>query len=237
MADQKNEAELDQPLADIPLRQVLSFVTHDIYGPAAMLRTYLQAVADSTDDEELRSMIADAERLSGQVEGMLRFLRTGLSLDTNSLDIEVTPIRLLPFLTQWLRANPSVQGADRVHVDGDVRILADERHLVLALEGAAWQLGRMGSRQASVAMGVLDLSNGCARVGLWRPDRELDSDTLQRAVSARDEDWTTFLRRLPACGFPLRIALRLVQATGGKAEVRREEEMLVLAFPLRMPVL
>jgi hypothetical protein len=218
----------------VPVSQLLSFVTHDIYGPASMLRTYLQAVAESTDDSELKAMIEDAERLSGQVEGMLRYLRTCLSMGAGSLEVETRPLRLAPFLDQWSRANPAILRQDAVGLTNEVRAVVDERLLAMALEGAAWQMARMGNAQGEVALGVRRLSRDRVDLGLWRPDGALTAPVLVRAVESREDDWHGFLRRLPACGFPLRIALRLVTAGGGEAHVEHETSNLILTFPLRV---
>lgn len=221
---------------DIPLYQVQSFVTHDIYGPASMLRTYLQAVSDSTEDAELRSMILDAERLSGQVEGMLRFLQANLRLSTGTLEVIVKPFGLKTFLDEWHQASGSLLREDRVRIPTSMQAFADERVLATALDGAAWQMGRMGGRQGVVVIGAVDAhADHCCAIGLWRTDGELGPDLLTRAVAGREEDWSVFLRRLPACGFPLQIALRLVRAMGGKVEVRSEVNALVMVFPTRAP--
>lgn len=222
---------------DIPLQQVLSFVTHDIYGPASMLRTYLSAVSGTAGDPELRAMILDAERLSAQVESMLRLLQLNLRMATGVLELTIVPVDVHAFLNEWQRAIPTVQRDDRIELSPDVRVMADEGTLAVALQGAAWQIARMGNRQGMVSVGIVAEARGtsdatCA-IGLWRGDGQLDGETLRRAAIAREEDWTLFLRRLPACDFPLRIALRLLQAMGGYVEIRGEETMLVVALPVR----
>lgn len=228
----------DLPRVDgIPVPQLLSFLTHDIYGPTSMLRTYLRAVADSTENEETRTQLADAESLSGQVESMLRLLRNVLSLASGTLEVERQPIRLASFLFQLVLANTTLHRQDQTALDDDTRIVADERLLAAALEGVAWQMARMGVRQGPMAVGVLSADRDRVEVGLWRTDEPLDGDLLERALAGRDEDWMSFLRRLPACGFPLRVAKRLLSVMGGEVGVRRELGQVVLAFPARTPPL
>lgn len=224
----------DLPRVDgFPVHQLLSFLTHDIYGPTSMLRTYLRAVAESTEDEETRTQLADAESLSGQVESMLRLLRNVFSLATGNLEVERRPLRAASFLFQLVLANSTLHRQDKVVLDDEARIVADERLLAATMEGIAWQMARMGARQGPMAVGVLAVDAERVEVGLWRVDEPLDGDLLSRAVAGHDDDWSTFLRRLPACGFPLRVAARLMLAMGGELEVRRELGQLVLTFPTR----
>lgn len=218
---------------DFPVQQLLSFLTHDIYGPTSMLRTYLRAVADSTADEATRAQLADAESLSGQVESMLRLLRNVFLLASGNLEVERRPIRLASFLFQFVLANATLHREDKVVLDEGGGIVADERLLAATMEGIAWQMGRMGARQGPVAVGALAVGPERIEVGLWRVDEPLDGDLLVRALAGHDDDWTTFLRRLPACGFPLRVAARLMSAMGGELEVRREFGQAVLTFPTR----
>ena len=201
-------------LEGIPVQQLLSFLTHDIYGPTSMLRTYLRALADSAESPELRQQLTDAENLSGQIESMVRLTRALLGLASGQLELQVRPVKLASFLFQFVLANTALHRQDRVSLDEDVRVVTDERQLAMVLEVVAWQMGRMGERQGPMAVGVLSTEGGWAEVGLWRVDAPLEGALLERALDERDEDWSSFLRRLPACGFPLRIAKRLVVAAG-----------------------
>jgi len=230
-----SDTELDgiTRIDGVPIAQMLSFLGHDIYGPISMLRTYLQAVADTSEDEEMRTRIGDAESLAGQVEGMVRLLRTQLSLAAGQQDVRLQPFRIEPLLLALARVGSNLSRLDRLVFDEDLQVYADERLLSQALEGTSWQLGRMGSRQGPVSLGVVACGEGRIEVGVWRTDEDLDAEGLSRALHAREEDWTPFLRRLPACGFPLRVAKRVVEAMGGELLVRREIHGVAFVLPLR----
>lgn len=220
-----------QRLAGLPVSHLLSFLNHDICGPTSMLRTYIRAIADGAESGEVRDQLSDAENLTAQVEWMLRLLRTMLALSDGSLELHAQPVPLASLLFRFALANDSVHRNDEVSLDEDLRVVVDERLLALALEGAAWQMGRMGARQGPMSVGVRAVSADRVEIALCRADLPLDGDLVVRACEGRDEDWTTFLRRLPACGFPLRVARLLVGAMGGESWTLRETGTVVLALP------
>lgn len=222
-----------QPPSAGALDQLLSFVTHDVYAPASMLRTYLQAVHSSArGDEGLRDMVADAEGLARELEVLLRLLQDRLRLTVGRLPLQAETVDLVSLVSDWAAGRSGLHweasGAHR----GELAVQLDSAVLLRILEDVVFQMRRMGNRQGPVAIQVTAAPAG-ASVCLWRTDGQLEADLLERALTAGDEDWSTFLRRLPASGFPLRVAAGLVSALGGKASVRREpppSPVLVLEF-------
>ena len=219
----------------VPIPQIVSFVNHDLYGPASMLRTYLRAISDTSADEEVRALLLDAERLASQLEGMLSFLQVSLKMDCGMTELSRENVSLASFLENWARENPRVGFIEEeAETDPSVRLLIDPRAFSMALGGAVWQLARMGARQGEVTLGTTCQMKGDGGgevcVKLWRADDALPYEILERAVSAREDDWLTFTRRLPACGFPLRVACRLISRMGGVVEVHDEPACLRLVF-------
>jgi len=200
---------------ELPLDHLLSFVTHDVYAPASMLRTYLQAVHQaSSADESLREMVADAEGLARELEGLVRLLQDRLRLALDRVSPKEGDVALAAFVGEWARGRPHLQWEGD---EGDAAVRADESVLVRVLEDFLFQLRRMGSRQGDVSVSVRG-----ATVRLWRADGAITREALEQALFSPDEDWSSNLRRLPASGLPLRVAKGLVESLGGKVQIQGE---------------
>ncbi|MBM3463389.1 MAG: hypothetical protein FJX76_14920 [Armatimonadetes bacterium] len=216
------------PNANLCLDQLLSFVNHDVYAPASMLRAYLQAVyASASADEGVREMIADAEGLARELETLLRLLQDRLRLATDKLPINAEEIPLASFLKTWVGTHSGVHWEE---AGQEATVLADRQLLGRLLDDATFQMQRMGNRQGTVSV----QADG-PRLRIWRPDGNLDEVTLETALTAPDGEWSTVLRRLPASGFPLRVAVGLTVGMGGDCTLEREPSgnpVLVLSLPL-----
>ena len=203
------------------LEQTLSFVSHDLFGPMSMLRTYLQAVGGQrTAGDDLE----DAVGMAVQLEGLAGVLRDSVRLLLDRLAVSPTRLDLSGFLHEWTRKNAAVEllpGPDQARA-GEYRVMVDRDILGRALEYAAWQIARMGARRGNVGIALRKTGHACEIV-LSRTDTHLEEGVLARALDDHAPDQLSFLRRLPASGYPLRVSKGLVEAMGGNVRTGGEE--------------
>jgi K+-sensing histidine kinase KdpD len=212
------------------LRHTLSFVNHDLYGPTAMLRNYLHAVGlSAAEHADLADMMRDAEELAMQLEGLLRILQDTLRLQIGNLDLAPEPVSLRELVERWWEANP---GAAHGAVAEVPPARLDPAAAARMLDYAAFQVSRMGDGRGEVEVGC-GLCGSRPALRIARLDGRLSVETLSAAALSPHEDWERTLRRLPACGLPLRTALAICLAQGGEVSVEKIEPtgaVLVLAF-------
>jgi K+-sensing histidine kinase KdpD len=212
------------------LRHTLSFVNHDLYGPTAMLRNYLHAVGlNAAPHPELADMVSDAEELASQIESQLRVLQDALRLQIGNLEISAQPGWLGDIVERWCEANPTARRGDLPELPA---VSLDPTLTARMLDYAAFQLARMGNVKGEVEVGCR-LAGTRPALYLARPDGQLGVETLSPAALSPPDEWEQTLRRLPACGLPLRTALAICMAQGGEVGVEKFEpqgSVLVLSF-------
>lgn len=219
------------------MEQTLSFVSHDLFGPLSMLRTYLQAVGDQRPSgDDLGYMLEDAVGMAIQLEGLAGVLRDSLRLLMGRLPIAPTRLDLFRFLEEWTRKNSAVawRPPERCDPEGVCGVRVDRDILGRALEYAAWQIARMGTRRGDVGLTARSDDQGQWHIVLTRTDVRIEEGVLARALEPYQPDQLSFLRRLPASGYPLCVSRGLVEAMGGKVRVGREEAAsanLTISFP------
>ena len=207
------------------LEQTLSFVSHDLFGPMSMLRTYLQAVGEQRPGgDEVGQMLEDAVGMAVQLEGLAGVLRDSLRLLLDRLPVSPSRLDLFHFLQEWTRKNAAVEWRSPPTEcrSADCRVQVDRDILGRALEYAAWQMARMGARRGNVGVTVRK-GEGTWEIVLSRTDARLEEEVLARALDDGAPDQLSFLRRLPASGYPLRVSRGLVEAMGGNVRIGGEE--------------
>lgn len=212
-------SESSKGLVGVPYEQFQSFVRHDIYAPTAMLRHFLQSMADiELDPESMRDTLCYAAGLTSELDWLLGLLVDALALaGDRPAPAQLEPTLLHGFLPS-LAASASWNEASEVAClqavePADPReVLVDRGVLERALLAMVYQWSRMGSLPGAVLV-TLDAADGTS-VELHKTRGIVPADELQRAMEGTSADWAGFLRRLPACGLPLRVARGLLGAAG-----------------------
>ena len=233
------------PTDRLELEHMQSFVSHELFGPLAMLRNYLHVMADRHKREPgVQELVEDAEQMAGQLEARACLLRDALGLSCGHLKLEPQWFDLFEFVRHWAQGAtgvvwaqswmPSWASGGGQCTQETMSVHMDSEALGRALDYSAWQMGRMGAARGDVSVTVYS-DEGRPCVILFRGDGCLEARSLKQALNPMGSESLCALRRLPACGLPLRVARGVVEAVGGKLDIRNEDSRgVALSFLFRL---
>ena len=201
--------------ARLPYDQLQSFVRHDLYAPTAMLKHFLQSMLDlPMDAESIRETLGFALGLTSDLAGLLQLLGDALQVGTAGGEGESVPLQAV-HLGAWMGQLATELGwlgsSEQAHyqsTSGGHEVLLEEGAARRALQAIVYQWSRMGNQPGRVELRLAE--DDPSKLQIFKPVGSVPLDVLGRALRGDAEDWGEFLRKLPACGLPLRVARGLL---------------------------
>jgi hypothetical protein len=218
-----------QAEVDIPYEQLQSFVRHDIYAPTAMLKHFLQSMVEiSLDPDSVRETLEYAAGLTSELDWLLGLLVDALAVaGSGAGHAQLEPTLLAGFVTSLASTRGWGEASEEACVRhlgalDQTEVLVDRGLVERALVAIVYQWSRMGNLPGAISL-TLEATDG-STLEMHKTRGRVAAADLERAIAGDTADWQGYLRRLPACGLPLRVARGLLVASGAHLECRDDAD-------------
>jgi signal transduction histidine kinase len=220
-------------------RNFIASVTHELKTPIAALRVWIETLFTHPLDEPRKVRIhglmdKDLHRLTDLVHNLL----TAARADAGSLDLELAPLDLAPWLRQVCEAmdqrlGPGALGLHLELAEGIV-VMADHKLLAIPVENLLSNAYKYAAEPRTTTV-TLDGNGDEAILVVGDQGQGFNAKESHRIFQRFYRVGDEMTRQVPGTGLGLFLAREIVERHGGAISARSRGKGLGATFTLRLP--